>query len=205
MVKILIVENDPLAVRFFKMMLEENYEITHVLESAQQALNYCKNNPVDLILMDICTNFNSSGLEVSQQIKQIYPHIKIVIVTSQPECDYINRAKEAKVDSFWYKTSVDKELLEVIDKTLQGISIYPDETPQINIGYALSTDFTPRELDVLRELTTGDTNAEIAKRLGLSSITVRNHIQNMLEKTGYTSRTTLAVVAGKTGLVNKEY
>ena len=133
------------------------------------------------------------------------PKIKIIIITSQPECDFINRARLGKIESFWYKTVEEVELLEVMDRTMKGESIYPDTSPEIPIGYALSTEFTPRELDVLRELTSGDTNAEIGKRLGLSAITVRNHIQNMLEKTGFTSRTSLAVAAGKSGLVNKDF
>lgn len=58
---------------------------------------------------------------------------------------------------------------------------------------------------MLRELTSGDTNAEIAGRLGMSPITVRNHIQKMLEMTGFESRTSLAVAADKSGLVNRNF
>jgi DNA-binding NarL/FixJ family response regulator len=207
MTRVMIVENDPLAMQLFTMFVEKSgrYELVHTLESAAYAEAYCRANPVDLILMDICTNQGASGLSASAKIKQRLPGIKIIIVTSQPECDFINRARAGGVDSFWYKTIKELELLEVMDRTMAGESIYPDSTPQISIGHALSGEFTPRELDVLRELTGGDTNAEIAERLGLSVGTVRNHIQRMLEKSGLGNRTALAVAAGKSGLVNREF
>lgn len=207
MIRVLIVENDPLAMQLFTMYLENHnrYKLVHTLESAIYALSYCATNPVDLILMDICTDLGSSGLDVAAKIKQTIPNIKIIMVTSQPECNFVSRARLGNVDSFWYKTIKEIELLEVMDRTIAGESIYPDTLPEIHIGYALSGEFTPRELEVLRELTSGDTNAEIAERLGLSAITVRNHIQNMLEKTGFNNRTSLAVEASKSGLVNRDF
>ena len=79
--------------------------------------------------------------------------------------------------------------------------VFPDTTPKIKFGNAMSTDFTERELEVLRELTSGDTNTEIAKRLYIAPGTVKNYIQYMLEKTGFKSRTELAVKAREAGLV----
>ena len=74
---------------------------------------------------------------------------------------------------------------------MSGERVFPDTTPKIKFGNAMSTDFTERELEVLRELTSGDTNTEI----------VKNYIQYMLEKTGFKSRTELAVKAREAGLV----
>lgn len=56
---------------------------------------------------------------------------------------------------------------------MNGEHIYPDETPLINIGNTTNHEFTERELDILKELTTGDTNTEIAKRLFISVATVK--------------------------------
>lgn len=205
--RVMIVENDPLAMQLFTMFIEgsERYELVHSLENAAYAEAYLSASLVDLILMDVCTDLGASGLEVAAKIKAQWPDIKIIIVTSQPECSFIDRARAGEIDSFWYKTIKEIELLEVMDKTLAGQSIYPDTTPEVNVGYALSSEFTPRELEVLRELTSGDTNAQIAERLSLSVGTVRNHVQKMLEKSGFESRTALAVAAGKSGLVNREY
>ena len=72
-------------------------------------------------------------------------------------------------------------------------------------GSGPGRDFTDRELQVLRELISGDPDEEIAARLGMSVWTVRSHIRHMLEKTGFDSRTRLAVVARETGLVIRDY
>ncbi|HOF94923.1 MAG TPA: LuxR C-terminal-related transcriptional regulator, partial [Clostridia bacterium] len=92
-----------------------------------------------------------------------------------------------------------------IDRTMAGVSVFPDSTPSLQLGQALSSEFTPRQLEVLRELTSGETNAGIASRLGMSPITVRNHIQKMLEMTGFENRTSLAVAADKSGLVSRDF
>ena len=84
---------------------------------------------------------------------------------------------------------------------MNGESIYPDATPELRLGLASSYDFTERELEVLREMTGGDTNQEIAERLHMSVATVKTHILNMLGKTGFRNRTELAVRARESGLV----
>ena len=83
---------------------------------------------------------------------------------------------------------------------LSGESVYPDDVPEIQLGLAKSGEMTARELEVLREMTGGFTNAEIAEKLGISEKRVRNHVANMLEKTGFRSRTELAVRARESGL-----
>ena len=69
------------------------------------------------------------------------------------------------------------------------------------LGEASSYEFSDREFEVLRELISGDTNEEIARRLYISQGTVKIHIQHMLEKTGFRSRKELAVRARESGLV----
>ena len=84
---------------------------------------------------------------------------------------------------------------------MNGESVYPEASPELRLGLASSYDFTQRELEVLREITGGDTNQEIAESLHLSVATVKSHILNMLEKTGFRNRTELAVRARESGLV----
>ena len=91
--------------------------------------------------------------------------------------------------------------LQVLDRTMAGESIYPNETPAIQIGNAMSVDFTDAEIRVLRELTTGASNQEIAERLFVSTNTVRTHVTHMLEKTGFENRTELAIEARLSGMV----
>ena len=203
MINVLIVEDDRMASKLLEVFLQdsETYKVVATVESASMAELFCSKNMCDLILMDVCTSMNASGLDAAEKIKAAYPEIKIIIITSQPEISFLERAKRIGVDSFWYKSPVASELIAVMDSTVKGESIYPDMTPTLQMGYALSIEFTERELDVLRELITGDTNKEIGDRLNMSQYTVRDYIQSMLEKTGFRSRTELAVKARESGLV----
>ena len=105
------------------------------------------------------------------------------------------------MDSFWYKEVQEKPLLEILDRTMEGGSIYPDSAPELTLGNCRSVEITPKEMEVLRELTTGATDQEIAERLNVSVTTVRYHVKNLLSKTGFRSRTQLAVRARTEGLV----
>ena len=87
---------------------------------------------------------------------------------------------------------------------MDGESVYPDSLPNPEFGFARKADLTEREQEVLRELTRNYTNEEIAQQLHISVNTVRNHIQHMLEKTGYKNRIDLAVNAKALGVVVHE-
>lgn len=154
--------------------------------------------------MDVMTELYRSGLDAAEEIKKQFPQIKIIIVTSMPEYSWISRAKEIGVDSFWYKDGQKSRILDVMERTMAGERIFPDETPLISIGNATNHEFTERELDVLKELTTGDTNAEIAGRLFISVATVKSHIQHLMEKTGFKTRTELVSEARGLGIVIKD-
>ena len=116
---------------------------------------------------------------------------------------WLARARRIQVDSFWYKDGHKDSLLEVMERTMAGERVYPDETPLVRLGCATNHDLTERELDVLKELSTGDTNAEIAERLGVSVATVKSHILHMMEKTGFKTRTELVSEARGLGIVVK--
>lgn len=206
MTNVLIVEDQSMSRQLFEMFvhMSQHYNLVKAIMDADMADYYCEKNQVDLILMDICTDMDSNGLDASARIKERFPHIKIIIVTSMPEYSYLKRAREIGVDSFWYKEVSQEPILELMDRTMSGERIFPDTTPEIRLGYASSYDMTERELDVLREMTSGETNAEIAEQLNLSPGTIKTHIQNMLQKTGFKTRTELAVHARQTGLVIKE-
>lgn len=151
--------------------------------------------------MDVVTRNVESGLDAAARIKRAFPRIRIIIVTSMPECSYLSRAQEIGVESFWYKEEQRESLPDVMERTMNGESVYPDATPELQPELASSYEFTERKLEVLREMTGGDTNQEIADRLHLSVATVKTHILNMLEKTGFRNRTELAVRARESGLV----
>lgn len=201
--KVLIVEDQVMPRQLFELFVRssEDYELAASFESADQADIYCLRNPVDLILMDVLTSNGSSGLEAAARIKKHHAGIRIVIVTSMPEYSWLERAREIGVDSFWYKDAEQETILNVMDRTMRGESVYPEHTPSVRLGLAMSHDFSTRELEVLREMTVGFKNTEIAEHLFMSVASVKTHIQSMLDKTGFRNRTELAVKARETGLV----
>ena len=203
MTEVLIVEDQAMPRRLFEMFVEQSgrYRLAASITNADMAEYYCERLKVELVLMDICTSMNANGLEAAERIKKRFPDIKVIIVTSMPEYSYLERARRAGVDSFWYKELNDEPIMSLMDRTMAGESIFPDKTPEVMLGEASSYDFSDREFEVLRELISGDTNEEIARRLYISQGTVKIHIQHMLEKTGFRSRTELAVRARESGLV----
>lgn len=201
--KVLLVEDDNMARQLLEIYIakSESYELSGSIESAMFAEVFCRKNDVDVILMDVCTAMNANGIDAAAEIKRKFPDIKIIVITSQPEFSYIDRAREAGVDSFWYKSATASEIIGIMDKTLSGQSIYPDNTPQLKLGDAVSERFTDRELEVLRLVVAGDSDAAIAEKLFISVATVKTHIQNMKIRTGFRNRTELAVRARESGLV----
>ncbi len=189
----------------FEIYINSSESFNHLLSvaNASAALSVCKNGKVDLILMDVMTELGRSGLDAAEEIKREYPEIKIIIVTSMPEYSWLERARKIGVDSFWYKDGQKDGILEVMKRTMAGDNIYPDETPLVHIGNTTNHEFTERELDILKELTTGDTNAAIAERLHVSVATVKSHIQHLMEKTGFKTRTELVSEARSRGIVIK--
>jgi DNA-binding NarL/FixJ family response regulator len=83
--------------------------------------------------------------------------------------------------------------MEVCDRVMNGEFVYPDDTPMIRIGYSNSNEFTGREFDIIRELAQGRKYEEIAADLDITPNTVKYHIKNILQKTGY--QNTLQLVA----------
>ena len=201
--KVMIVEDQTMPRELFELRVQasERFELALSIDNAALADVYCLRFPVDLILMDVVTRNGESGLDTAERIKCTFPQIKIIIVTSMPECSYLRRAREIGVESFWYKEEQRESLLDVMERTMAGESVYPKATPELRLGLASSYELTQRELEVLREMTGGDTNQEIAERLHMSVATVKTHILNMLEKTGFRNRTELAVRAREIGLV----
>ncbi len=204
--RVLIVEDQNIPSELFKIYIEssEDFEYALSISNASLALSICESNNIDLILMDVMTDLGHNGLDAAEEIKKKFPKIKIIIITSMPEYSWLKRAKKIGVDSFWYKDGQRNSLLDIMRKTMEGKHIYPDETPVVRIGAATNHDFTERELDVLKELTTGDTNAEIADRLFISVATVKSHIQHLMEKTGFKTRTELVSEARGLGIVIKD-
>ena len=200
---VLVVDDFMMSRQVFEnaIAMSDDFKLAASLPTASKAVDYVRSMPVDLVIMDVVMTEGINGLAAAEKIKQMRPGIKILVVTSMPEVSYINRAKKIGVESFWYKEVQEKPILEVMTRTMAGEKIYPDNVPVVNLGNAVSTEFTDRETQVLRELVNGCSNKEIADTLGISERTVKMHITNMIQKTGFRSRLELAVKARTGGLV----
>lgn len=203
--RVLVVEDQEMPRQLFEIFINssENFEHAGSIGNAGAVLPLLNKLDVDLILMDVMTELGISGLDAAKEVKEKYPDIKIIIVTSMPEYSWLEKARSIGVDSFWYKEGKKENIIDVMERTMAGEHIYPDDTPLIRIGNSTNHEFTERELDILRELTTGDSNSEIGERLFISAGTVKYHVQNMLEKTGFKTRTELASEARSLGIVIK--
>lgn len=169
--------------------------------TASEALEYVKNHPVDLVLMDVLIPGSMNGLEAAKQIKEFSPKVKIIIVTSMPELSYEKQAREIGVESFWQKEVQEQPIQEIMQRTMAGESVYPNSKPEVFLGNLSSSEFTPREIEVLKELVTGASNQEIAEKLDVKEATVKMHVTNLLQKTGFQNRLELAVKARHLGLI----
>ena len=178
-----------------------NYELAAGLRTAQEAVRYVDENKVDLLILDVMMQDGIDGLTAAEMIKQKHPEVKIILTTSTSETSWEQKAKDAGIESFWYKEYDEHGLLEIMERTLNGESIYPADEPNIPFGKITRADLTDREIEILRELTASRTNEEIAESLVISVNTVKRHIQNIMEKTGFESRLELAMNAKSIGLV----
>ncbi|MGB4093721.1 MAG: response regulator transcription factor [Ruminococcus flavefaciens] len=201
--KVLIADDQKMVRQMFETVLNgtSDYTIAGMAKTAAETVRICLEQKIDLVLMDVVMGYGMDGLDAAKQIKQERPDVKIMIVTSMPETTYIDRAKEIGVDSFWHKEVQEQPLLEIMNRTMAGESVYPTEMPVIWFGNTISTELTDIEMSVLRELMTCASNKEIGERLFMSESTVKRHIADMLAKTGFKSRLQLAIEARGGGLV----
>ena len=166
--RVVVADDQNISRGFFEMYVRasSNYELAAGLRTAQAAIDYVDKNQADLVIMDVMMQEGIDGLSAAAKIKQSHPEIKVILTTSTSETSWEQKAKDAGIESFWYKEYDEHGLIEII-----------------------------------RELTASKTNEEIADKLHISVNTVKRHIQNIMEKTGFESRLDLAMSAKSTGLV----
>ena len=206
MINVLIVDDSRVARSYMESVVNNStdYHLVGVLTNADMADIACKRNAADLVLMDVCINNTESGIDAAAMLRKMLPKLKIIIVTSMVEKSYIDRSRKAGADSFWYKDVSPEELIDVMDATMQGEHIWPDDTPAVKLGISSSKELTDAQLKVLRLVCEGLQNDEIAQKLNISVNTVRWHITKILEETGFSNKTQLAVaVTGKRLIVPK--
>lgn len=201
--RVLIVDDQNMAREFVEGIIaaDESLELVKSISSASLIDVYMARFSIDLVITDIVMVDGSSGLNAAEYIKKNYPKVKVILATAMPEANFLIRARSIGVEGFWYKESGKEKLLEIIKGVFNGEYFYPDTCPALQLGDIISNELTQSELEVLRELTNGSSNAQIGMKLNISANTVKTHIQHMLDKTGFSNRTELAIEARIRGIV----
>ena len=195
MINVMIVEDQKMIRSLLESYIEKEpgYRVVSSVAGANRALELCDEIKVDLILMDVQTEHRENGLFAAAKIKQSFPQIKTVIVTSLVDYDVLKKAKKLGADSLWYKDTDEATLMDIVRRTVSGEHIFPDSPPEVTIGTAKSTEFTKTELVVLRHLVRGLSYSRIAEEMGIEVTTVKFHVTNMLQKTNFKNKLQLAL------------
>ena len=202
-IRVVVADDQNISRGFFEMYVRAapRYELLVGLRTAEEAVRYVDEHKTDLLILDVMMQVGMDGLSAAGLIKQKHPELRIILTTSASETSWEEKARAIGVESFWYKEYDDHSLIDIMDRTAAGESVYPDGAPRVPFGRAARGDLTERELEVLRELTASMTNEEIAEKLHISVNTVKRHLQNIMEKTGFENRLELAMNAKLLGLV----
>lgn len=192
---VMIVEDQKMIRSILERYIEKDDEFLLVasIEGAEEACEICGVKKIHLILMDVQTAHRENGLSAVKKIKEKYPNIKIVVVTSLVDGGILEQAKCSGADSLWYKDADEGTLMQVVKRTIAGEHVFPDAPSVVEIGTAKSTEFTRMEMCVLRCLVKGLPYPKIAEKLSMEVVTVKYHVTNMLRKTNLKNKLQLAV------------
>jgi NarL family two-component system response regulator LiaR len=213
-ITVLIVDDHSVVREGVRAFLQTQPDIDIVGEasSGEDALSQVQSLIPDVILMDLILP-GINGVEATRQIKQISPRTQIVVLTSSESDEHIFAALRAGAISYILKDIRSSDLPEIIRKAAQGESILHPRVATLVIQEVRATKrrtpaafahLTERELDVLRLIAEGYSNAVIAEKLVISEKTVKGHVSNILSKLHIEDRTQAAVFAWQGGLMIHE-
>ncbi len=209
-ITILITDDHALVRNGVRMFLELQPDLLVLGEadSGESAVRMAAELVPDVVLMDLVMG-GMGGVEATRQVKQVSPHSQVIVLTSYHEDEYIFPALRAGALSYVLKDVSPDELAETVRKAALGESVlHPRVAARVvqEIRGArrdtpnLFTDLSDRELDVLRLIADGLSNAAIAEKLIISEKTVKGHVSNILSKLHMLDRTQAAVYAWQQGL-----
>jgi DNA-binding NarL/FixJ family response regulator len=176
-----------------------------------ELLEVLQKSPADMIILDIVMP-NLQGIEVAQQIKKLYPGLKILILTMHKTKEHLVRALEAGADGYLVKENAYSDLIAAIDTLRQGknyiSSLISDLMANIirqqtggRQARAPADILTPREKEVLRFIADGKTSREIAAVLEIAPLTVDHHRRNIMKKLNLKKNVNLVKYAIQSGFI----
>lgn len=209
-IKILIVDDQTLMRDGLKTIieLEDNMEVIGTSKNGQEAIEFCKISPPDLILMDIRMPV-MDGVESTKLIKSLYPETIILILTTFNDDDYIIDALAHGASGYILKDIEGDELIRTINEASKGSFLLPSEVA-IKIAQRLTKtsvvtvenkhrlkDFSEREIEIAKMIALGLNNKQISSSLYISEGTVKNYISNIYSKLGTSDRMAAALTIKK--------
>ena len=168
-------------------------ELVGEAENGADAIKLCGEVLPDVVLMDMVMP-DMDGAAATALIRQKYPQVQILVLTSFKEGELIKKALEAGAIGYLLKDVSADDLAKAIRSAHAGRATLSPEAAQslvetTNLPPAPGLDLTEREREVLVLMVEGLSNSQIAAKLGVSSSTIKSHVSNVLSKLGVTSRT----------------
>ena len=191
------------------LKLEPDIEVVGTAEDGAAAVEMVAQKTPDLVLMDLKMPI-MNGVEATRQIRTNYPEVKVLVLTTFDNDEWVLDAIQAGASGYLLKDTPRDELIKAIRGTVTGRT-YVDPSiagkvlrqvsgHQTQPATLITSKLTDREIEVLRLVGKGLSNADISDRLFLSEGTVRNHVSAILAKLGVSDRTQAAVIAIQHGL-----
>ena len=220
MTRVLLVDDQALLRLGFRLVIESEHDLEVVGEASdgQVAIAQTAALAPDVVVMDIRMP-GMDGIEATRRIVAEHPATRVLVLTTFDVDEYAFAALRSGASGFLLKNALPEELVAAIRTVAAGSSIVAPRivrrlldlfAPHLPTTASATADLnpalrtlTPRELDVLRCVTEGLSNAEIAERLVLSATTVKTHVGNMLAKLGVRDRVQAVIVAYESGLVRQ--
>ncbi len=217
MIKILIADDQELIRQSLQIILnnEADFEVTDAVANGLEVVRSVRKNRPDIILMDIRMP-EMDGVVCTQIIKENYPDIKIIIVTTFDDDEYVFNALKYGASGYMLKGASMKDLSDAIRKVYQGNAMINGDIASkvvklfskmaqsnltIQVDELQSNSLKENEWQIIVQVGSGLSNKEIATKLNLSEGTVRNSLSIILSKLGLRDRTQLAIWAVQTGAV----
>jgi len=211
--KVLICDDQAIVRDGLRMMLnlERDIDVVGAARDGAEAVELAQALQPDLVLMDLkMPGFN--GIEATRQICAHWPQVKVLVLTTYDDDEWLFDAIRAGAAGYLLKDTPRAEVVEAIRGTVAGRA-YVDPAVTAKLLHQLADNQTQpattitdklseREVDVLRLLARGYTNADIAGALHLSEGTVRNHVSAIFAKLEVGDRTQAAIIAIQHGLGN---
>lgn len=191
------------------LKLEPDISVIGTAEDGAVAIGMVAQETPDLILMDLKMPI-LNGVEATRQIRARYPEVKVLVLTTYDDDEWVSDAIQAGASGYLLKDTPRDEVVKAIrgtvtgktylDPAVAGKVLHQASSHQTQPTILITSKLTEREIEVLRLLAKGLNNSDISDRLFLSEGTVRNHISAILTKLGVSDRTQAAVIAIQHGL-----